>query len=171
MSLSQKNYSEIRSIGLATLYFGSWLGILLFIKQLILEEYQIGFNGMSKALIGTLILSKVVLVLEHVSFGEYIRRRPAWVDVVLRTALYASGVFIVMLIEKAIEGRHEYGGLGPSLNMVFQHADEALNLEATVRETFSGLPTAGKLSGELLKEHLGELFDRVSVMVKKSVAS
>lgn len=48
---------------------------------------------------------------------------------------------------------------GRKAGMVFQHADEALNLEATVRETFDGLPLKRRLSVAQLKERLGELFE------------
>jgi ABC-type dipeptide/oligopeptide/nickel transport system ATPase subunit len=43
--------------------------------------------------------------------------------------------------------------------MVFQHADESLNLAATVRETFLGLPLARKLTPQTLVLALGELFE------------
>lgn len=43
--------------------------------------------------------------------------------------------------------------------MVFQHADESLNLEATVRETFDALPLAKRMRTPELKQRLGELFE------------
>ena len=51
------------------------------------------------------------------------RTQPAVFDVILRTALYSLGVLIVLLLEKAFDGRHEYGGFGPALMAVFKHAD------------------------------------------------
>lgn len=47
---------------------------------------------------------------------------------------------------------------GTRAGMVFQHADESLNLQATVKETFDGLP-GKKLNNVLLKNKLSELFD------------
>lgn len=123
MRFQQKLTRELKAMGAAALYFGCWLVALVTLKQLVLAEYRIEFNGMSKALVGILILSKVVLVLEHVPLGALVRNRPAWLDVLLRTALYAAGVFAVMLFEKAFEGRHEYGGFNHSLLAVFRHAD------------------------------------------------
>jgi hypothetical protein len=79
MSLQQKLKHEIKALGLAMLYFGCWIAGLLLLKQLVLAEYQIAFHDWSLALIGALILSKVVLILEHVSLGAWIRTRPAWV--------------------------------------------------------------------------------------------
>ncbi len=48
---------------------------------------------------------------------------------------------------------------GKKAGMVFQHADESLNLAATVRETFSGLPLKQRFSPQTLRESLGELFE------------
>ena len=48
---------------------------------------------------------------------------------------------------------------GRCAGMVFQHADEALDLEATVAETFKGLPLGYTLSGEKLHVALAELFE------------
>jgi hypothetical protein len=80
MSFKQQLKYEIKAIGLAALYFGSWTGALLLLKSLILAEYKIAFHGWSVVVIGVLVLSKVVLVLEHVSLGAWVRARPAWVD-------------------------------------------------------------------------------------------
>ncbi len=48
---------------------------------------------------------------------------------------------------------------GKRAGMVFQHADEALDLEATVAETFAGLPLGRTLSRSELVAFLGELFE------------
>jgi hypothetical protein len=123
MSFKQKLKDEIKAIGLAALYFGSWIGALLLLKSLILAEYKIAFHGWSVVVIGVLVLSKVVLVLEHVSLGAWVRARPAWVDVVLRTVMYTLGVAIVLILEKGLEGRHEYGGFGSALGQLLQQED------------------------------------------------
>ncbi|WP_449287063.1 hypothetical protein [Marinobacter sp. PE14] len=125
MSFGQKLMHEIREVAVTTLYFAVWIGVLMVLKVLILAEYQIEFKGLSLVLLGAMILAKVVLVLEHVPLGSLTRRQPAWVDVLLRTALYSLGVFVVLVLEKAYEGRHEHGGFGPSLTSLFQRADVA----------------------------------------------
>jgi ABC-type glutathione transport system ATPase component len=48
---------------------------------------------------------------------------------------------------------------GRKAGMVFQHADESLNLAASVGETFEGLPLAQKLDPDRLSMVLAELFD------------
>ncbi|MFH0920677.1 MAG: ATP-binding cassette domain-containing protein [Fibrobacterota bacterium] len=49
---------------------------------------------------------------------------------------------------------------GKTAGMVFQHADESLNQEATVFETFRGLPLKNLLTRNTLKKELESLFDR-----------
>ena len=123
MTLQQELRNEIKTMALAALYFGVWIGVLVLLKRLMLAEYRIQFHGLSMALIGALVLAKVVLVLEHVPLGKWVRAQPALVDVILRTALYAFGVLVVLLLEKGFEGRHDHGGFGPSLISLFQHED------------------------------------------------
>jgi hypothetical protein len=123
MSFKQKLKDEVKAIGVAALYFGCWIGALLLLKSLILAEYKIAFHGWSVVVVGALVLSKVVLVLEHVSLGAWLCARPACVDVVLRTVMYTLGVAIVLGVEKGFEGRHEYGGFGAAVRQLFQQED------------------------------------------------
>ena len=122
-SLSDRLRHELKTFGLTALFFLCWIGALLFVKHLLLEEYGIRFDRLSVAFVGALILSKVVLVLELVPLGSWVESKPAWVDVILRTVLYSLGVALVMLLEKGFEGRHEFGGFVPSLQAVFEHTD------------------------------------------------
>jgi hypothetical protein len=110
MSVRQKAIGELEEFGLAFLYFAVWFLVLVALKKLILADYQIGFYGLSAALVGALIVAKVVLVLEYVPLGNWVERRPVIVDVVLRTALYSIGVLIAVILEHGFERRHEHGG-------------------------------------------------------------
>jgi energy-coupling factor transporter ATP-binding protein EcfA2 len=55
--------------------------------------------------------------------------------------------------------------------MVFQHADEALNLHSTMQETLAGLPTRRPLSPAAIVALAGELFDadEITEILTKSV--
>jgi len=123
MGIQEKLKHELRAVVLVTLFFAAWLGALMGLKILILEDYQIGFGSVSAVLIGALVLAKVVLILEHVPLGGWQRNQPVLMEVILRTLLYAFGTFVVILLEKAFESRHEQGGFGPALMNVFQHRD------------------------------------------------
>ena len=73
MSVWQRVTSEIKTIGLVTLYFAICFGVMIFLKRLVLAAHQIEFRGLSIAIVGALIVAKVVAVMEHVPLG---RRRP-----------------------------------------------------------------------------------------------
>lgn len=110
MSWKEKLKNEFIAMLLATLFFGIWFSVFLFIKSLILAEHDIAFSHYSMALIGALIIAKVVIILEHVRIFPWLLRLPAWVDLISRTAFYTFGVFIVLVLERGFEGRHESGG-------------------------------------------------------------
>ncbi len=61
---------------------------------------------------------------------------------------------------------------GKKAGMVFQHADESLNLQATVKEVFDGLPLKSRLRSAVLKQKLGELFEGeiADAFISKKVA-
>jgi hypothetical protein len=123
MSVRERVRQEVVEIALATLFFAAFLCVLVVLKILLLDEYHIRTRGLVAALIGAVILAKVVLVLEHVPLGAWVRRKPPVYDLVLRTALYGLGVLVVLLIEKAFEARHEYGGFGRATMQVYRHRD------------------------------------------------
>ena len=113
--IAAKLKREIRSIAIVTLYFALWLATLMLIKVLLLAEYEIKFDRWSAAIVGALILAKVVLVLERVPLGPWVESRAAWIGVLLRTALYTLGVAAVLAIEHGVSGRKEHGGFLPAL--------------------------------------------------------
>jgi hypothetical protein len=123
MSAASKLKHELRQLAVTWLYFVAWIGLLVMLKKLLLAEQQIEFKGLPVALMGALILAKVVMLMEYVPLGRWVGRQPAWVDVVVRTALYAMGVVGVLGLEKGFEGRHEYGGFGPAVSAAMQQTD------------------------------------------------
>ncbi len=46
------------------------------------------------------------------------------------------------------------------LSMVFQHADEALNLNGKVKDIFKGLPLSGRSDPEFIRQTLGTVFEK-----------
>jgi hypothetical protein len=152
-SRQQRLVHEIEAVALTALYFGCWIAGLLVLKHLVLEEYDIAFDDYSKALVGALILSKVVLVLEKVPLGSWSRSAPAWLDVLVRTAFYIVGVLIVLALEKGIEGRHEHGGVAAA-------AAAALRSTSDAHLWAHALCIAGALlvynSFGIVRRHLGE---------------
>jgi hypothetical protein len=123
MGFAEKVKKEVRVVGLTTLFFAAcFLGLMGF-KALVLAEYRIAFFDVSAALIGALIVAKVVLILENVPLGRAIERQSGMVHVAIRTILYGAGVSALLLLEKAFEARHEYGGFASAVAQVFDHRD------------------------------------------------
>jgi hypothetical protein len=153
MGFREKVRQELKAVVLTTLYFATWLCVLILLKTLVLAEYQIEFRGVSMALIGALVIAKVVLVMEHVPLGSWLHRRPAALDVIVRTVLYGIGVFVVLLLEKTFEARHEYGGFAAALAQAFAHRDMPHVWANTICVT-SALLWFNAFS--LVRRHLGE---------------
>jgi hypothetical protein len=114
---------EIKIVWLFTLYFAIAFSLLMLLKRLTLAQYEIGFKGLGLAVLGALLVAKVVAVLEKVPLGPWVRRRPAAIDVVVRTVLYTLGVFLVLVVEKGFESREEAGGFVPAVVRAFENRD------------------------------------------------
>ena len=84
---------------------------------------NIEFSGISQALIGSLVMAKVVILMEYITLGKWVQKQPAIVDVLLRTLLYTMGVLIVIVLEKAFESRHKADNYGDAILYVFKHKD------------------------------------------------
>lgn len=115
---------EVRAVGVAMLFFGCWIGTLLLIRHLVLAEHQIEMYDYGAAIVGALVLSKVVIVLERVPLGGWVRARPAYVGVALRTAMYTAGVAVVLSVEHGIRGRGEHGGFLPAIEAAARSTGE-----------------------------------------------
>ena len=123
MSLAAKLKNEIVTVGLTTLFFASWFCMMVLLKKLVLSEYEIRVGNLSVALLGALVVAKVVLIMETIPIGSRLRARSGLFHIAMRTLMYALGVFLVLLVEKAFEARHEYGGFGSALANVWHHKD------------------------------------------------
>src|SRR5688572_27969493 len=95
-SFLHKVRNEIKIVGLVTLIFAIYFVMMMLLKRLMLAQYEFEFRGLSAALIGALVVAKVVVVLDHVSLGQWLRRQPVIVDVLLRTLLYTAGVAVAL---------------------------------------------------------------------------
>ena len=123
MSWKSKLKEELKSLGIIMLYFGLWFAFMIILKILLLREYDIEFTGLSMAFIGALIVGKVILIIDHIPMGSWIEKQPAIVDILFRTFLYSVGIIIIIILEKAFEVRHEYGGFFKALPKVFNRTD------------------------------------------------
>jgi len=152
-SLKQKVYHEIKTVAITTVYFAIWFGLLMFLKKMILTEYKVEFTNIAMALIGALILAKVVLVIDLIPLSSWTRGRSAVYFIFFRTLLNIIAVYILLLVEHAFTARYEYGGFGAALGHVFQHRD-VYHIWANV--TAVGISVFWFNVIFVLRQHLGE---------------
>jgi hypothetical protein len=122
-SSMKKVIHEIVVVARVTTYFALFFIFMIVMKKFILEDYDIEFSGISQALIGALIMAKVILLMELISLGSWVQNQPPIVDVILRTLFYAVGVLVVVLLEKSFEARHKADGFSNAMTYVFTHRD------------------------------------------------
>lgn len=123
MSFKKKLIHELKAIFWTTLYFLIWFGLLMLIKELLLKEYQIKFSGFSMVVVGALVAAKAVLILENISMGSWTKGQPAIYEILFRTLLYLAGIFVIMVLEKAFEARHEFDGFINAIPGIFGEAE------------------------------------------------
>jgi hypothetical protein len=123
MKILRKIWEEIKIVFRTASYFAIVFILMMVMKKLYLKDYNIEFYGMSQALIGALIMSKVIILMEMISFGKWVLHQPPIVDVLIRTVLYTVGVAVVIILEKAFEKRHEVPGFGNAVKYILFNRD------------------------------------------------
>ncbi len=123
MKILHSIWKELKTIIRTAAYFAVVFILLMAIKTLLLKDYNIEFSGMGQALIGALILSKVIILMELIRPAKWVQRQPPVVYVVLRTLLYSAGVLFVSILEKGFEKRHEHAGFSNAVLYVIQNRD------------------------------------------------
>jgi hypothetical protein len=149
----QKFWKEIGTIVEVSLYFFLFQGLVMFLEALTLKDYNIQFGSISTAIINSLIIAKVVLLMEFIPISNWSRQQPTIVGIVLRTLLYTVGVLVIFLLEKAFESRHAEGGFGAAVQHVFQNRDI---YQVWVNTIVIGISLLGYNTMSVVKQWLGE---------------
>ncbi len=90
---------ELREVGRVTLYFLVCFGLVGSLKKLLLAEYDIRFTAAGAAVIGALVVAKVVILLDHTSAGERFRGGRVLSHVVYKAIAYTLAVTLVVAAE------------------------------------------------------------------------
>jgi hypothetical protein len=124
MSLLSRLIHEVKQVGLVTLYFFFCFSVVLTLKKLLLASYQIEVYALSAAVIGALIVGKVVVVLDATHAGtRFDARLPLGLAALYKTLVYALATFVVLFLEKIFHEYRESGLLGQALVEVWAHRD------------------------------------------------
>jgi hypothetical protein len=123
---------EIKTAGLATVFFLCAFLFVIALKKLFLAQYDIGFYGLSVAVFGAAVVGKVVVVLDKLRAGtRFEASRPPWVSVTYKTVVYSAAVMLVVATERVFHAYRESGALGSAIGEVW-HGRDRNNILATV---------------------------------------
>ncbi len=123
---------ELKTAGLATLYFLCCFLLVMVLKKLFLAQYDISFYGLSAAVFGALVVGKVVVVLDKTGAGTRFEthRRPV-VSILYKTVVYSAVVLLVVAAEKVFHAYRESHTLGTAVVEVW-HGRDRNHMLATV---------------------------------------
>lgn len=120
----EKIKQEVKEVGLVTLYFLLCFGFILTLKKLLLASYDIEFYALSSAVIGALVVGKVVVVLDKTRAGtRFDRRYSLGVAALYKTVIYSLCTALVLAGEKFFHAYRESPMLGEALMTVWMHQD------------------------------------------------
>ena len=114
---------EIKYTTLVTLYLFFCFAIVLLLKKLFLAQYNIKFYGLSIAVLGALVVGKVLVILEKTRLVNLFRNRRLYLNVLFKTFLYIFGYFVVTLLERLIHALIDTKNLKLALVAVYESRD------------------------------------------------
>jgi hypothetical protein len=113
---------ELKEIFPVTLFFFIGFGLIMLIVKLVLEDFSVQVGILSRAMLFSLIVGKVVLVLENVRLDELFPNLPRSGVIAIKTAFYGIGAVIAGTIEKIFEYWRSSGGLGEAMRAAWMHS-------------------------------------------------
>jgi hypothetical protein len=132
---------ELKALGFVVLYFLFCFGIILLLKKLFLEDYQIKVYALSTAVVSALIAAKIVVTLDHTRAGtRFDASRELLTAVAYKTLVYGTVAFGFLLAEKLFHAYRATGGLERAMTEVWTHRDRNVILAKVicVGLTFAG---------------------------------
>ncbi|MDG1804203.1 hypothetical protein [Flavicella sp.] len=123
MSFVQKLKKEIIEILLVTAYFLLCFGVLILIKKLTLAQVEVEFYGFSAALVGALVMSKVVILLDKTPLGKMYVRQALYKNVLFKSIIYTLVLTFVLFIENLIHTLLEGNNFMEAIKSIHEHRD------------------------------------------------
>jgi hypothetical protein len=162
--LLSRAQQEAKEIGLVTLYFLFCFSVVLILKKLLLESYDIEVFVLSTVIVSALVVGKVVVVLDKTRAGtRFDTNHPLAVAALYKTLVYTAATFVVLCLEKAFHAYRESGQLWEAVLEVWAHRDRNLILAKVL---CVGLAFAGYHLYAGLDRRLGEGALRRLVMTR-----
>ena len=82
-----------------TIFFFIAFSLIILTKSLILEQYGIEFTNFAAAVIGALIVGKIVLIIDKFSFINMFPNKPLIHNVLWKTTIYILAALLVRYLE------------------------------------------------------------------------
>lgn len=115
---------EVRQVGMVILYFLFCFGVVLTVKKLMLASYQIEFYALSSAVVGALVIGKVVVVLDKTRAGtRFDASLPLGLAALYKSMIYALVTFVVLFLEKLFHAYRASGTVGQAVMDIWAHRD------------------------------------------------
>jgi len=118
MSIAEFIKHEAKELLIVTLFFLLGFLLILGLFELMLEDYDIQFNAWVKAVVGALVLAKVVLILRGRAFTQAFPNSYGIVRVLYKTMIYLVGVFVILTLERVLEAYGDAGGFLTALKHI-----------------------------------------------------
>ncbi len=117
---------ELKTAGLATLYFLCVFLLIILLKKLMLAQYDISFYGLSAAVFGALVVGKVVVVLDKTRAGtRFEASHSPLASVAYKTVIYSLVVLAVIAAEKVFHAWRETADLAEAVVHVWEGRERA----------------------------------------------
>ncbi len=113
---------EVRALVPVTLFFFFALSLLMLTKRLMLAQYGIPFSDLAGAVVGALVVGKVVLIVDQLSLVNRFPNKPLIYNIAWKTVIYVAAAFIVRLAENLIPLAFKYDSIGDAV----RHAADAI---------------------------------------------
>lgn len=111
MKLFEKLKQEFLLILPPMIFFFFAFILLATTQNLIQREYGIPLTGFGVAVIGALIVGKVVLIVDNLPFMNKFPDKPLLYNIAWKSGIYFLATFVVRYIEHVIPLLREYGGI------------------------------------------------------------
>jgi hypothetical protein len=122
---------ELKKIGSLALFFFIGFGYILLLMKLFLKEYYISTYILSKALVGSLIAAKAVILLEASPWMERFRGSARYVSILYKTFVYTLAVLLIGLTEKLIDAYWKTKSISGAVE-TFIHSEHFYPFLATI---------------------------------------
>lgn len=136
MGFKEKVKEELKQVGVVTLYFLFCFGMILLLKKLFLAEYDVGIYALSAAVLGALVVGKVVVILDHTKIGNRFDEKPPYINIIYRSLTYTFTVAIVLFAEHIFHALGDSKSLWAAIKEVIANR-EAPKLWAVIISVFS----------------------------------